>query len=49
MEIDEARVKLKDGVVHLICAYDHATRRLHIEILDGPATQEVIRDLINRV
>ena len=49
VEIDEAKVKLKDGYVHLIGAYDHATRRVYIEILDGPATQEVMRDFIERV
>ena len=49
VEIDEARVKLRDGVAHLIGAYDHATRRLYIEILDAPATREVMRDFINRV
>ena len=49
VEIDEAKVKLKDGYVNLIGAYDHATRRVYIEILDGPATQEVMRDFVERV
>ena len=49
VEIDEAKVTLTDGVVHLIGAYDHATRRVYIEILDGPATQEVMRGFLNRV
>ena len=49
VEIDEAKVKLKDGYVHLIGAYDHATRRVYIEILDGPANREVMRDFIERV
>ena len=47
VEIDEAKVK--DGYVHLIGAYDHATRRVYIEILDGPATQAVMRNFIERV
>ena len=49
VEIDEAKLKLKDGEVHLIGAYDHATRRVYIEILDGPATQTVMRDFVERV
>ena len=49
VEIDEAKVKLKDGYVYLIGAYDHATRRVYIEILDGPANREVMRDFIERV
>ena len=49
VEIDEAKVKLKDGEVHLIGAYDHATRRVYIEILDGPTDQKVMRDFVERV
>ena len=49
VEIDEAVVKLKDGVVNLLGAYDTRTRRVYIEIIDGPATKEVMRDFIERV
>ena len=49
VEIDEAKFKLRDGAVHLIGAYDHATRRVYHEILDGPATQIVMRDFVERV
>ena len=49
VEIDDAKVRLKDGYVYLIGAYDHATRRVYIEILDGPVTQEVMGDFIERV
>ena len=49
VEIDEAKVALKDSVVHLIGAYDHATRRVYIEIMDRPANQQVMRDFAERV
>lgn len=49
VEIDEAFVKLKDGVVCLLGAYDTKTRRVYIEIIDGPATKQVMRDFIERV
>ena len=49
VEIDEAFVKLKDGVVCLLGAYDTKTRRVYIEIIDGPATKEVMRDFVERV
>ena len=49
VEIDEAKVRLKDGVVYLIGAYDHATRRVYIEMMDGPANREEFRAFIERV
>lgn len=48
-EIDEAVVKLKDGLVHLLGAYNARTRRVYIEIIDGPATKAVMRDFVERV
>ena len=49
VEIDEAKIRLKDGVVHLIGAYDNATHRVYIEMMDGPANQEVFRAFVERV
>ena len=49
IEIDEAKVNLRDGEVHLIGAYDQATRRVYVEIIDGSANREVMRDFVERV
>lgn len=49
VEIDDAKVKLKDGVVFLLGAYDHATRRVYIEIKDRQVDQPMMRDFVTRV
>lgn len=48
-EIDEAQIKLPEGVIHLLGAFNIATGRVRIEIIPKEADRAIMADFILRV